>query len=65
LVSASNLGHQIWIEGTEKKGRREGSPVRKKSGEGVLELDDGEPPVVSDGDGVADVMQKRTVSSKV
>jgi hypothetical protein len=30
----------------------------------ALELVDGEPPVVGDGDGVVDAMQKRTVSSE-
>jgi hypothetical protein len=58
-------GRWISIRWKVKEGRREGSPERKKSGEGVLELDGGEPPVVGDGDGVADVMQERTASSKV
>jgi hypothetical protein len=51
------------IERIEKKKSGEAHRRGRKSGEGVLELVDGEYPVVGDGDGVADAMQKRTASS--
>jgi hypothetical protein len=50
------------IERTGKKKSGEAHRRGRKSGEGVLELDDGESPMVGDGDGVADATQKRTAS---
>jgi hypothetical protein len=65
LIWPFNLGRWMQIERTEKKKSGEAHWRGRKSGEGILELDDGESPVVGDGDGVADVMQKRMASSNL
>jgi hypothetical protein len=48
-------------KGRKRRGRWS-SPARKKSGEGVLELDDGDPPVVGDGDVDEEDVQTATVT---
>jgi hypothetical protein len=53
------------IERIEKKGRERWLTDETKSGEGVQKVDVGEALAVGDGDGVADVKQKRTESSRV